>query len=128
MFGSHGANVGPGSTCAALYSVAGTSACLTTGFAADTHSLVFGPIPAGGVPISNLSVATSVALTGGTGAVVTVLDNGTATALKCTVATGGTSCTDNTDTATIPAGDFLEVQIVPSSGSSAVAYQVAFKY
>jgi hypothetical protein len=125
MFGSHGANVGAGTTCATVDSVANTSACLTTGFAADNHTLVFGPVPAG-VVIANLSVVTSAVLTAGTGVVVTVLDNGATTALTCTIPTGGSSCTNNAASVSIPAGDFLQVQIAASAGTNGVAYAVTF--
>jgi hypothetical protein len=125
MFGSHGANVGAGTTCATLDSVATTSACLTTGFAADTHTLVFGPTPAG-VVIANLSATTSAALTAGTGVVVTVLDNGATTALTCTIPNGGTSCTNNAASVSIAAGHFLQVQIAVSASTNGVAYAVTF--
>jgi hypothetical protein len=126
MFGTHAQTVNAGQTfCATVDSVNNVQTCLTSGFAADNQTRVFGPAPTGGVAIAHLAVAAS-ATVGGAGTVVTVLDNGVATALTCTVTT--TTCANDTATVSIPAGDFLQVQIAGGTGVANAAFQVTFAY
>jgi hypothetical protein len=115
MFGTNSTTVNPGPLCLAYGNVANGTSCLTTGFPGSNAHLVFGPVP--GPPgstmtISHLSASEQASTTGVT---ITVLDNGTPTALTCTVATGS-ACNDDGDTVTIPAGDFLEVSATGGGG------------
>jgi hypothetical protein len=95
--------------------------CITAvaGFGNDANSVEFGPIPQGGVTISQLQAVTNGSATGQT---VRVLDNITATALTCTN-TAGSSCSGTTHSVTIPAGDFIQVQV---TGGTAAAWKVTF--
>jgi hypothetical protein len=82
----------------------------------------FGPVPTGGITVGHLSAtsrcdysADNFTPCNGT---VTVLDNGSPTALSCSIAGSTTSCNDDSDGATIPAGHYVEVL---TSGDSFIA-------
>jgi hypothetical protein len=108
MFGNDG---GPSSgvNCLSYANISGENACITSNFTGSSKDLVFGPVP--GPPGSTMTIShLAAAGLGDTGAVVTVLDNGVATQLACTVTTG-TTCNDDVDSVAIPAGDFFEVQV-----------------
>lgn len=76
--------------------------------------------------LANLQVYSSAAVTGGTGKdVLTVLKNGTATTITCTIAASGTSCTDGGPTsitghsvATVP-GDVITFRFVSATSDTA---------
>jgi hypothetical protein len=85
------------------------NACLGAAYASDNNSLVFGPMPAG-LTIQNLTVMTSVAPDVGP-VVVTVLSNGLATSLTCTIAKATTTCADSAHSFATAAGSFLEVRV-----------------
>ncbi len=73
--------------------------------------ITWGPAPVQ-ITITNLSVVTTTAVGAGDSQKVVVLLNGVATALTCNVTAGKTTCT-STATVTVPAGDFLEVEVTP---------------
>jgi hypothetical protein len=52
---------------------------------------------------------------GGSGVVFTLFKNGAATAATCTVAAGGSTCTDTSDTITFAADDVIAVRIQNNS-------------
>jgi hypothetical protein len=113
MFGNGTQNAdGLGHACLTYANVGNGNTCLTTGFANDNSELVFGPV-ARAVTISNLLATSN---NSATGQVVTVLDNGVATALTCTNL-AGTSCSDTVDSVLIPAGHFLQVQVLGGNSS-----------
>ena len=98
------------------------AACISTGFAANKEDLVFGPIPTGGTTISHLKVEASASTT----ATITALDNGTATTVTCTM-TAGTTCSDDTHSAFIAEGHYVEVQVANANAPDAV-FVAAFIY
>ena len=98
------------------------AACISTGFAANKEDLVFGPIPTGGTTISHLKVEASASNT----ATITALDNGTATTVTCTM-TSGTTCSDDTHSAFIAEGHYVEVQVA-NGNAPEVAFVAAFIY
>jgi len=105
-----GGSVHHGQTMCLAASAANTQgACLTSGYANDAKSIVFGPTPAG-LTIQKLSAAASIAPNAGP-VVVTVLNNGVATSLSCTIAKATTSCTDSAHSFTTAAGSFLQVRV-----------------
>jgi hypothetical protein len=121
MFGNENQNADSGHDCLTYTNDNHGGACITTisGFVTDPNELEFGPMPPGGVTISKLLADTNGTATG---QVVTVLDNGVATALTCTDSSGS-SCTNTTSTVTVPAGDFLQVEV---SGGTASEWRVTF--
>jgi len=102
--------------------------CLGAAYASDTNSLVFGPMPAG-LTVKNLSAMTSAAPDVGP-AVVTVLSNGAATAVTCTIAKATTSCSDNAHSFVTTAGSFLEVKVTndPSNTVNNPRFVANFTY
>jgi hypothetical protein len=121
MFGNQNQNATATNNCLAYANAGHGGPCITsvTLFSNDPTSIEFGPIPAGGVTISQLQAVTDGSATGQT---VTVIDNITATALSCTNTTGST-CSDTTHSVSIPAGDFLQVQL---AGGTPSAWKVTF--
>jgi hypothetical protein len=74
------------------------------------------------VTISHLLAVTANSLADQT---VTVLDNLAATLLTCTTtAASPDSCSDDTHSVLIPAGDFLQVRITNGGGSWRVTFQL----
>lgn len=71
-----------------------------------------------GAEVANLVVSTSVAVAG-PGDVVTVLKNGVATTVTCTIATAALACTDVTHSFTIVLGDQITFSIVAGAGDTA---------
>ena len=70
--------------------------------------------------VGNLSVFSSAAVVGGTGKdVLTVLKNGTATSLTCTIAASGTTCSDTADGFTVAIGDVLTFRFVSATSDTA---------
>ena len=104
----------------------GHAACTTA-----TASGQFGKdaviVPSNGGTISHLQVQLD-ANAAGSGNKVTVLDNGSATALTCTVASGSSTCTDSTDSIAITAGHYLQVQVTNLAGAANRRFQVSFRY
>lgn len=92
--------------------------CLGTAYASDTNALVFGPMPAG-LTVQNLSVVTSAAPDVGPVA-ITVLSNGAATLLTCTIAKSTTTCTDSANSFSTVAGSFLEVRVTNDPSNTVV--------
>jgi len=121
MFGNQDQNATATNNCLAYANAGHGGPCLVivTAFSNDPTSVEFGPIPVGGVTISQLQAVTDGIATGQT---VTVLDNVTPTALACTNTTGS-GCSDPTHPVSIPAGDFLQVRI---SGGTPSAWKVTF--
>lgn len=83
--------------------------CLTTSYATDNSSRVFGPMP-DGLTIQDLAVVVAPAPNVAP-MVITVLDNGAATSLTCTIAKAATSCADSADSFVTTAGDFIELKV-----------------
>jgi len=98
-------------------------ACPTVGAIDNLQALV----PANGVTITNLEVKLDAAAAG-SGNTVTVKDNGTATALTCTVTSGTTTCADSTNSVSVTAGHFLTVQVTNNAGAANRQYRVSFRY
>jgi hypothetical protein len=68
----------------------------------------------------NLQVYSSAAVTGGTSKdVLTVYKNGSATALTCTVAASGTTCSDTTHSVATLAGDVIAFKWVSATSDTA---------
>jgi hypothetical protein len=104
-----GGQVNHGQTlCLGVWGANDQSPCLGAAYAGDTKSLVFGPMPAGRT-IRHLSVVVSTAPAVGP-MVITVLDNGGATPLTCTIPITMTTCTDTAHSFSTAAGHFLEVR------------------
>jgi hypothetical protein len=118
MFGNQNQNADGAHNCLTYANSGHGGVCITSSgsFATDPSSVEFGPLHSAAT-ISTLNAVSSVAASGQT---VTVLDNTGATALACTNTTG-TSCSDTTDSVTVAAGDFLQVQV---SGGTAAAWKV----
>jgi hypothetical protein len=79
------------------------------------------------VPISaNLSGfrAHAGSAVGGSGVTLTVMKNGTATAIACTIASGASSCTDSADSVAFTTSDVLAVRI--QNGTGTFVRQVAW--
>jgi|SRR5579862_570098 len=81
------------------------------------------PVAAAPATFSNLSVVLGTPLSSGQTLAITLLDNGTSTALTCTV--NGSSappanaqCSDTTHSYTLPASDLAAWQLMTSGGSS----------
>jgi len=64
----------------------------------------------------------------GSGNTVTLLVNGTATALTCTVTAGSKTCVDSTHSVTLAAGDEMQVQVTNNAGAANRQYLVSFRY
>jgi hypothetical protein len=75
------------------------------------------PVPVAGT-LSHFSVHTGTLVSGGS-VVLTVLKNGVATQLTCTIASGSSSCSDSTpaDNATLTTANTIAVEIQNSSGN-----------
>jgi len=103
-------------------------ACLGAAYASDTNSLVFGPMPAG-LTVRKLSVVVSTAPDVGP-MIVTVLNNGAATSLTCTIAKATTNCADSADSFATAAGDFVEVRVAndPTNTVNNPRFVASFTY
>jgi hypothetical protein len=73
------------------------------------------PLPAGGTVTSFQGRAGSAV--GGSGVVFTLFKNGAATAVTCTISSGGTTCSDNSDSVSFSAGDVVAVRIQNNSSN-----------
>ena len=111
------------SECLTVSNLGTKAACITTGFAANGGGLAFGPVPAGGMSIKDLRVESSEAVS----FTATVLKNGTATELTCK-ATTATTCSDETHTVTIAAGEYVEVKVKGETFGKETAFAAAFRY
>jgi hypothetical protein len=60
----------------------------------------------------------------GSGVTLTVMKNGTATAITCTIASGAASCTDSSDSVAFTTSDVIAVRI--QNGSGTFVRQVAW--
>jgi hypothetical protein len=70
--------------------------------------------------LSGLRIASSAAVTGGTGKdVATVLKNGSATTITCTIAGTGTACSDTTHSVAVAAGDLITFSFVTATSDTA---------
>jgi hypothetical protein len=70
--------------------------------------------------LANLQVYSSAAVVGGTGKdVLTVYVNGSATAITCTIAASGTTCTDSTHGVHVAAGAYVQFQFVTATSDTA---------
>jgi hypothetical protein len=78
--------------------------------------------------ISSLAVSLSAALGAGATLQVTFRDNGASTALTCTTAAGGTSCTDTTHSVNIAKGDLIDLLLVSSGTVTAGIPQIIANY
>ncbi len=70
--------------------------------------------------LANLRVFSSAAVTGGTNKdVLTVFKNGSATAITCTIAAAGTTCSDSTNGVALAVGDVITFQFVTATSDTA---------
>jgi hypothetical protein len=92
--------------------------------------MLLGPMTANGATVSNLEALTNGTLTGSDTATVTVINNTTgATVLSCTINSTNKSSCQNAASATVPAGDYLEVKVTTSGNSGAnKEWQVTFRF
>ena len=67
-------------------------------------------------PLTDFSAHAGSAVSG-TGVTLTVLKNGSATAVKCTIASGVSSCTDSTEPVSFAITDTIAVEIENGSGT-----------
>lgn len=105
-----GGRVDHGQTqCLGIWGANKQGACLSSAFATDASFRVFGPMR-DGMTIQDLSVVVAPAPDVAS-MVITVLDNGVATPLTCTIPKGNTSCSNDTDSFVTSAGDFIEVRV-----------------
>ena len=75
--------------------------------------------------IANLRVFSSAAAVGGSNKdVLTVFKNGSSTALTCTIAASGTTCSDLTHSVAVAAGDVLTFQFVTATSDTAANLSV----
>jgi hypothetical protein len=72
------------------------------------------PVPISGT-LSNFSVHTGTTVSGGS-LILTVLKNGVATSITCTIAGGSSSCSDATHTVTLTTANTIAVEIQNGSG------------
>lgn len=75
--------------------------------------------------IQRLFVRMSAALTAGTTMAVTARKNGVDTAVTCTVASAGTTCSDVANTAAITAGDLLSISYTETGGGTDEGFMAA---
>ena len=76
--------------------------------------------------LQDLEVASSAAVVGGTGKdVATILDNGTATALTCTIAASAKTCHDTTHTAAVAQGDIITATFVTATTDTAANLSIS---
>ena len=123
MFGNQNGNAGSGNNCLTYANVAQGSLCVAaiTQFATSANSLMFGPLPTAAT-ISHLHAVTG---NSAENQEVRVLDNIAPTSLTCTTTAGSPeSCTDDTHSPLIPAGDFLQVRVSNGAGSWRVTFQL----
>jgi hypothetical protein len=73
------------------------------------------PVPITGT-LSNFSVHTGTNVSGGP-LVLTVFKNGVATSMACTIASGGSSCSDSSTTITVTTANTIAVRIENNSGN-----------
>jgi hypothetical protein len=95
------------------------------------HTLLMGPMPAGGGALTNLQAFTSGAPTGTQSYTVSVLDATPATAtvlLTCAVTSASSSGCSSTSTAAVAAGHYLEVRITNNNAAASVPWRVSFRY
>lgn len=121
MFGNQNGNAGSGNNCLSFANAGSGNACLSliTEFISAPNSLTFGPLPTDAT-ISHLLAVTTNSVANQT---VTVLENGTPTALTCNTAGLLNNCSNDTDSVLIPAGAFLQVRITNGGGSWRVTFQ-----
>jgi hypothetical protein len=89
---------------------------------------LLGPITAGGAIVSNLEADTDFALTTTQIAQVDVYDNtASAVVLSCNITSAATYC-QNTGSANVAAGHFLEVKVTLLNAAPKKNYRVSFRY
>lgn len=100
----------------------------TPGFPYSTRLL--GPVPAGGLVVSDLYAVTDAIVTGADTAVATIIDNTTSQVLlACTVDSTTVPlhhCSNTSSSSLVPAGDNLEVQINASGSADNAHWRVTF--
>jgi hypothetical protein len=103
--------------------VAFVDALDTTGFAGTAGSQnVFSsaseaasPVPISGT-LGNFSAHAGSSV-GGTGVTLTLLKNGSVTAITCTIASGASACSDGTHTVALTTSDVIAVRISNNTGT-----------
>jgi hypothetical protein len=121
-----GANAVGNNQCLVAYGKEDNSiACSnTTGAPADDQELV----PHNGGTAAQLQVRLDANANGTGGAIVTLLVNGTASALTCTVAPGSRTCSDGTHSVILAAGDVMQVQVTYGAGTGNRQFSVSYRY
>jgi hypothetical protein len=95
----------------------------TTGFIGTAGSQnVFATASEAASPVANAGSFTGFSASagsavGGSGVTLTVLKNGSATSVTCTIASGASSCTDSTHTASFAVTDTIAVEIQNATGT-----------
>jgi hypothetical protein len=113
--------------CLGAWASSGQGPCLGAAYAADTHSLVYGPMPAG-LTVQHLSAVAATAPNVGP-MTITVLDNGGSTVLTCIIPKTATTCTDSAHSFSTAAGDFLEVRVTNDPANTVNSrFVVSFTY
>lgn len=98
----------------------GTTDYLTFAACSSATSSVGGYVVDSPGTLASLYIVSSAAVVGGTNKdVATVLKNGSATALTCTIAASGTTCNDLTHSVTVAAGDVLTFKFVTATSDTA---------
>ena len=75
----------------------------------------------------NLFVALSGNEAAGNSEAFTIMINGIASTLTCTVATGASTCSDTTDTVTFTAGQTVNIRMVRGGAANALTGSGAFR-
>jgi hypothetical protein len=89
---------------------------------------LLGPMPAGGASVANVLALTGTAPTGAQSATAQVIDNSTGVVvISCTIPAGSTTCTA-AGPAPVPAGDYIEVRVIFSGGTSTSPWTVSFRF
>lgn len=97
----------------------------TSGAGAESTVSVAAPAAA---TIANLKVSINAALGGSATFAVTLRDGASSTALTCTTASGGASCSDTTHSVNVAQGDLLDFLIVGTGTITAATPQISIAY
>lgn len=92
-----------------------------------SDGVVAGPIAVDGT-IANLYARLTVAPGAGKSVAFTLYQNGSSTAVTCTISDAATSCSDTTHSATIFAGDNVSVEIVPTGTPAGSSYTISASF
>jgi hypothetical protein len=120
---TNGATLAAGNT---IYCAPQAAVCTGTAPSAAAGNASLALIPHAGI-VRNLYWLSGAASGSGKTDTVTVLKNGSATALTCSMANAA-SCNDTTHSFTVAAGDYLSMQIVIAGGAATTQHSWAIDY